>query len=117
MIRVINDFILAIILCEIITELVVGSTLLGRFRNRMLGPDEKNPRLFGILISCGHCFSVWVAVPLAYALQLKGILPILGVFEPLAIGLVVHRASNVLHVVISFLFRIMEAIVWRVRKQ
>lgn len=113
--RMMEDLIVAVLLTEILTELVVGSSLLARFRNRMLGPDEQKPRLFGVLISCGYCLSVWVAVPMAYLLKLRGILPILGPLEPLAIGLIVHRASNVLHVAISFVFRTMEAIVWRVR--
>lgn len=114
--HLINDFILAVILCEAITELVVGSTLLSRWRNKLLGPDEKAPHLLGVLVSCGYCLSVWVAVPIAYLLKLHGVLPVLGAFEPLAIALVVHRASNVLHVAVSFLFRTMEAIVWKVRK-
>jgi predicted membrane chloride channel (bestrophin family) len=111
-----GSLVLAIILCEIVTELIVGSALLARWRNRMLGPDEKAPRLSGILVSCGYCLSVWVALGLTYALRIKGMIPVLGAFEPVAIALVVHRASNVLHVTISFTFKMLEALVSRVSR-
>jgi hypothetical protein len=110
------EFCVAIILTEVVTELVVGSALLARWRSKMLGPDEVKPRLFGILVSCGYCLSVWVALGLTYALRIKGLIPILGVFEPLATALIVHRVSNVLHVAISFSFRFLESVVSRISR-
>lgn len=110
------ELVIAIILCEAITELVVGSALLARWRNRMLGPDEKSPRLLGILVSCGYCLSVWVALALTFALRIDGLIPILGRFEPFAIALIIHRLSNVLHVSISFSFKFLESIVSRISR-
>jgi hypothetical protein len=110
------SLVIAVVLCEIITELVVGSALLARWRNKMLGPVEAQPKLFGILVSCGYCFSVWVGVALACVLRIQGIVPILGIFEPIAFGLIIHRASNVLHVAISFTFKFLESLVSRIAR-
>jgi predicted membrane chloride channel (bestrophin family) len=111
-----SSFGIAVILCEVITELVVGSSLLARWRNRMLGPDEKAPLLLGILVSCGYCLSVWVALALTFVLRIDDIIPVLGAFEPFAIALIVHRMSNILHVSISFTFKLLEAIVSRISR-
>lgn len=107
------ELVIAIILCEAITELVVGSALLARWRNRMLGPDEQKPRLFGILVACGYCLSVWTAMALTFAMRDPKLVLILA---PFSTAIVVHRASNVLHVAISFTFKLLEAIVSRIAR-
>ena len=51
-------FVLAIVVTEALVELVVAAEIFAPLRAAIL---ERLPRA-GILLSCGYCLSVWVAV-------------------------------------------------------
>jgi len=100
------NFITAIILTELLTELIVKSYFFEPLRKFFFVRQEKNILLNKIsyLLECGYCFSVWAAMfsvllciytfDFEY-LQYKHILNLLiG-------GLVVHRLSNVWHFIID----------------
>ena len=83
----------AIILTELLTELVVKSEIFRPIRERL----GKTGAFFQSLLSCGYCFSVWAAA---------GVVVLLGVSYPLSgqllvdyllSGLIVHRLANYLH--------------------
>lgn len=91
----------AIILCEAITEIVVGSSLFSKPRELAKSKLKK----VGELFNCGYCLSVWMGVGAAYLLKVQvtctveitGPFGHLGKFEPMLFGFVIHRASNWLH--------------------
>lgn len=84
---------LAVILVELLTELIVKSTIFKPFRRRIKSLGS----WFRELFSCGYCMSVWVAFGVVLVLQLSydftGITPVdLGLT-----ALIVHRLANYLH--------------------
>lgn len=115
-------FVVAVLLTEIVTEIVTSSAILSKVRKALWGKtadgkEREEGRWLGVLLSCGYCFSVWAAVFWAYILRLHGPFKFLGIFEPLVWGLIAHRAANVLHVIFNFLSKIRIAIVnWAAKK-
>lgn len=104
-------FILAVVITEAMTEIVVESVLLSRLR-----AGFTRVPVLGYLVSCGYCLSVWLGVGAAYLLRMEGALEGLGAVEPVLWGVVVHRASNVLHEGISrFMGRVPWALFLNVR--
>lgn len=90
-------FILIAFITEAITEIVVNRVIFEKLRMRI----QKTCWFFEKLFDCGACFSVWVAVALAYMFGLKANLApyeIVSWFEPLILGFGVSRLSNWLHV-------------------
>ena len=86
-------FLFAVILTELLTELVIKSAVFRPARDRI----KKLGKPFAELFSCGYCFSVWasygVVLLLGLAYDFTG-----GYYLDLALtGLVVHRLSNYLH--------------------
>jgi len=100
-----GNLIIALILTEAISEIIVDSMIFSRIRLKLLGPRED--RFLGKLFTCGYCMSVWVGVAMAYLFKIKGAFPYMGDFEPVIWGLILHRASNVTHVFLSFVMKMM----------
>jgi hypothetical protein len=87
------EFILAVVLTELVTELVVKSAVFRPIRERI----KKLGSWFRELFSCGYCFSFWAAYGVVLLLQLAyDFTGYLWVDLSLT-GLVIHRLSNYLH--------------------
>lgn len=93
--------IVACVLCEAITEILVSSAFFDRLRKWIGGEKDDGLSgkygLKGVFVWCGYCVSVWTGVGAAYALCIRGALPHLGNFEPLVWGILIHRAANLWH--------------------
>lgn len=101
-------FLLAVIAVEAVAEVLTESRLTAALR--------RLPGAMGYFFGCGYCASLWLGVGSAYLLRLEGVLEPLGAMEPAVWGLVVHRASNVLHEAVSrFLGRVPWALFLNVR--
>jgi hypothetical protein len=86
-------FILAVILTELLTELAIKSVLFKPLRGRLR-------RLSGWLdelLTCGYCFSVWVAFGVVFLIQVSYSLVGSQWVDLGLTALVVHRLSNYLH--------------------
>jgi len=101
----IGNIIVALILTEAISEIIVDSYLFSRVRLWLLGPSDDG--FVGKLVSCGYCMSVWVGILMAFLFKLKGAFPYMGECEPIVWGLVLHRASNLGHVTLNFVMKMM----------
>lgn len=86
-------FTLAIILTELITELIVKSVIFRPVRERLKSLNG----WFKELLSCGYCTSVWVAFGVAILLQLAYNLTGWFLVDLGLTAFVVHRLSNYLH--------------------
>lgn len=104
------EFLLGIILCELITELVIKSEIFEPITNVFKTRMDKNRFLWflGSLFSCGYCFSVWVGVFIAIILNITLIDNFIFGYGKLGYGLdlilsglIIHRCSNILHNVID----------------
>ena len=100
------NFIMSIILTELLTELVVKSYFFEPVRKFFFTRQEIN--LFynkiSYLLECGYCFSVWAAIFSTYLCNLlynRDGLQNSGVLNLLIISLIVHRLSNVWHFIID----------------
>ena len=89
--------IFAVILTELLTELVIKSEIFEPIRNWIFKLGDWFEKLF----KCGYCFSVWVAFGVVFLTQLS--YPLTGsLWLDLGLtALVVHRLSNILHNVID----------------
>jgi len=92
--------VLAIIVTEAITELVVKSEFFSFLREWFF--NRRKHKLFNFihnLLDCGYCFSVWVAFFVSILLiDLSFINEYIGWFIA---WMVIHRLSNLLHFVID----------------
>ncbi len=90
------EFIVAVILTELLTELAVKSVIFKParelFRKWKWGDQ---------LVNCGYCFSVWAAPVVVFSLGLSYNLTEWHVMDFALVSLVVHRLSNVLHNIID----------------
>lgn len=93
----------AIVYVEAITEIFVEAEIFQWFRDVL-----KRSKFFGALISCGYCFSVWAAAPIAWALPgtifgEANILPSWVVFflDWICKIFILHRLSNIFHEALS----------------
>lgn len=97
--------VVALILCEAVTEILVDSALFDRLRKWIGGEKEEGQSgkygLKGVLVWCGYCVSMWIGVGAAYLLCIRGAVPALGWAEPLVWGVVIHRGSNLWHETIA----------------
>ena len=93
-------FLVAIVLTEAVTEIFVASRL---FRGLRQWTKTHLPKgnILRYFVKCGYCASVWCGVGSAYLLQIQGPADFLKWGEPLMWGFVIHRASNVLHEIIT----------------
>ena len=103
-------FLLAMVLCELIVELVIKSEIfepvVNIFKSRI--DNNKFFWFFGSLFSCGYCFSVWVGIFIAVSMNITlfksfilGYGTIGYILDLILSGLIIHRGSNVLHNVID----------------
>lgn len=86
-------FFFAVLLTEILTELVIKSEIFRPVRNfiKSGGPWLKK------LSSCGYCFSVWAAVGVVFLFDLTYNLTRWQWVDFIVISLIIHRLSNYLH--------------------
>ena len=98
-------FILAIVLTEAITELVVKSELFYPIRRFFF--KRKSSFIFNwfhSLMDCGYCFSVWAGwfVSLMYVIFSDGFVLFNNIIlNWFFMGVVFHRLSNVLHYLVD----------------
>ena len=85
--------IFAVILTELLTELVIKSVIFKPIRDRL----GKLGNWFKELLSCGYCFSVWVAFAVVLSLQLSYNLTGVFLLDMSLVALITHRLSNYLH--------------------
>jgi len=90
-------FFLLAFITEAFTEIIVSRIIFEKIREKLMGWSS----FLKGLLSCGACFSVWVAIGLCYLFSLRlgfGANPIIFWAEPFFIGLGVHRLSTWMHV-------------------
>jgi len=95
---VLIKLLLAIVLTEAITELVVKSEIFMPLRAKIfsLGQDNVFFNWLHSLLDCGYCFSVWVGW--AVAILFQGELPLFTPYvDWFILGIVIHRFSNLFH--------------------
>jgi hypothetical protein len=92
-------FLLAVIITEALTEIVVKSELFFPLREYLFERGKKNSffNWFHSLVDCGYCFSVWMGWFTAFLLFRENLFLIHWVF----IGLAIHRLSNIFHFLID----------------
>jgi len=93
------EFLLAVIAVEAITELVVKSEIFNPVREFFF--NRKKIKIFKFihgLLDCGYCTSVWTGWLIAYIVFSNNL------FGWFLLGLVLHRASNVLHIIIDLIY-------------
>lgn len=122
---VVLKLVLAVLVIEAVTEILVDSALFAPVRLWIGGTKEDGLDgkfgLKGIFVWCGYCVSVWVGVGMAYFFMVRGIylldpaLAWIGPYEPVAWGLVAHRFSNLWHeAIVRFLKRVpFTLFIWR----
>ena len=96
-------FLLAIIITEAITEIVVKSELFFPLRAHLFekGKTNKIFNWFHSLLDCGYCFSVWVGLFTAFLLFRESSFLIHSYIDWIFIGVATHRLSNVFHFLID----------------
>lgn len=98
MVNKLTLLIVAVILTETVTEIIVKSELFFPFRAKIfeLGKTNRFFKWVHSLIDCGYCFSVWAGTFLSILLFNE-----FHVFNKaidwFLFGLVVHRLSNLFH--------------------
>lgn len=112
-------WILLVVFVEGLTELIVESKIMNRFRMAIkqrgsLNPEDPNafnleiPKFsswsfWAMVISCGYCTSVWVSMPVAFVSpdvisNGEGFGKVLLVPVNIILAIIIlHRASNLLH--------------------
>lgn len=86
-------FVLAVILTEAVTELIIESEIFEPIKLKIMRIGQ----FFEKLLTCGYCMSVWTGICASYLFQLTIGLKYLSWFEPLILGFVIHRLSNLYH--------------------
>lgn len=92
------ELLIAIVLTEAITELVVKSKIFRPLRAKIfnLGANNKFFSWLHELLDCGYCFSVWAGWAVAFLFRND-----ISLFNPyidwLFVGLFLHRTSNLMH--------------------
>lgn len=91
-------FLLAVLLTEAITEIVVKSEFFSPLRAKIfkLGQSSIFFDWFHRLLDCGYCFSVWVGM-LTAILFFNDLGLLHKYVDWFFVGIVLHRASNLLH--------------------
>ena len=87
------ELLLAVILTELITELVIKSIVFKPIRERIKGLHSGLKQL----LSCGYCFSVWASYGVVILMGLAYNFTDYYIVDLTLTGLVVHRLSNYLH--------------------
>jgi hypothetical protein len=87
------SFLAAIILTELLTELIVKSVLFRPLRAKIKGIND----WFHELFSCGYCMSVWVSAGVVFTIGTSYDFTGISVVDVGLTALIVHRLSNYLH--------------------
>lgn len=103
---IVFKFIMALILTEAVTEVVVKSELFKPLRKLLFEKGNKFTKFLHDLLDCGYCTSVWVGCFMS--LMLIDLPLIHWSIDWLLYGLAIHRVSNMLHFVIDKLGYIKE---------
>ena len=82
--------VISIVIIETICELVTESYFFESFREFV----AKKSFFFGLLVSCGYCLSIWVAIPFVLVIKLNLTNTFFDYFRA---WLLLHRLSNYLH--------------------
>lgn len=92
------EFLLAVILTEAITEVVVKSELFLPLREKLfnLGKDNRFFSWLHKLLDCGYCFSVWAGMFVAI-LFFRDLNLLHWSVDWFFIGVVLHRLANLFH--------------------
>lgn len=90
----------AVIFVEAITEIIISSEILFRFRNFI---TKLNRNILGKLVSCGYCMSVWVSILIAWSLP--GCITSIWLLDVIIKIFILHRCSNVIHELFSRWFK------------
>ena len=88
---------MAAILTELITELVIKSEIFKPVRNLFFKLGDWFKKLF----SCGYCFSVWAAAAVVFLTNTSYPLTSNHWLDLGLMALVIHRLANILHNVID----------------
>ena len=86
------------VLTEALTEILIKSVVVKPIRFFLI--SKINKEQFTYLLSCGYCFSFWVAVTLNFTSFLLIDFPTLITYKTINYCLIVvltHRLSNILH--------------------
>jgi hypothetical protein len=96
-------FLMAIVLTEAITELVVKSKIFEPLRAKLFDLAERSKvfKWLHELIDCGYCFSVWTGWLVAFLLFFGSSFIIHKYVDWIILGLVLHRLSNVFHFIVD----------------
>lgn len=86
------SFLAAIVLTELLTELIVKSVLFRPIRKYV----SKNEWLHE-LFSCGYCMSVWMSFGVVFTIGESYDFTGVSIFDLGLTALIVHRLSNYLH--------------------
>lgn len=87
------SFLAAIILTELLTELIVKSGFFKPLRTKLKGINNWFQELF----SCGYCVSVWVSAGVVFTIGTSYDFTGISVVDLGLTSLIVHRLSNYLH--------------------
>ena len=95
---IIIKFLLAIILTEAITEIIVKSEFFSPLRARIfkLGQENKFFDWLHSLLDCGYCFSVWASMLVAI-LFFRDVPLLHWSINWFFVAMVLHRLSNLFH--------------------
>jgi len=99
--------IIASIITEAITEIVVKSELFIPVKSKLfeLGKNNRFFERIHYLVDCGYCFSVWVGMFMSI-LMLNNINVVNQYVDWFLLGIVVHRLSNLFHNIMDRIYNI-----------
>jgi len=97
--------IIAVIITEAITEIVVKSELFIPVKSKLfeLGKNNRFFERIHYLLDCGYCFSVWAGMFISI-LMLNDISVVNSYIDWFLLGIVVHRLSNLFHNVMDRIY-------------
>ena len=100
-------FLLAVILTEALTEIIVKSEFFSPLRAKIykLGKENKFFDWLHRLLDCGYCFSVWAGGLTAFLL-FRDVGLIHESIDWFLVGLVLHRLSNLFHNIMDRVHRL-----------
>ena len=100
MLLLLSKWLCCTIVIEAVTEILVDSKLFFGLRNYLLQAPQKGLKGFlGKLLSCGYCTSVWITIPFAFLIG--GTIVNIPGADQFCKWMILHRASNVLHELLS----------------
>jgi hypothetical protein len=99
--------IIAVLITEAITEIVVKSELFLPVKSKIfeLGKNNKFFERIHYLLDCGYCFSVWAGM-FTSLLLLNDFSVVNKYIDWFLLGIVVHRLSNLFHNIMDRIYNI-----------